>query len=105
MFNAQAKAALPQLVIGRSLSFAVRSPEVVSAVERVLREGAVAETEFHEKVPVERSFEVRATPVRIDAAPSRRRGRNDRDRDVVSRRHRGAAARAHARRFRRQCQP
>ncbi len=66
MFNAQAKAALPQLGRGRSLSFAVRSPEVVSAVERVLREGAVAETEFHEKVPVERSFEVRATPVRID---------------------------------------
>jgi two-component system, OmpR family, phosphate regulon sensor histidine kinase PhoR len=70
MFNAQAKAALPQLVIGRSLSFAVRSPEVVSAVERVLREGTVAETEFHEKVPVERSFEVRATPVRIDAEPA-----------------------------------
>jgi two-component system, OmpR family, phosphate regulon sensor histidine kinase PhoR len=70
MFNGQAKAALPQLVVGRSLSFAVRSPEVVSAVERVLREGAVAEAEFHEKVPVERSFEVRATPVRIDAAPS-----------------------------------
>ncbi|MFI5015632.1 MAG: ATP-binding protein [Hyphomicrobiales bacterium] len=69
MFNAQAKAALPQLGVGRSLSFAVRSPEVVSAVERVLREGAIAETEFHEKVPVERSFEVRATPVRIDAAP------------------------------------
>jgi two-component system phosphate regulon sensor histidine kinase PhoR len=70
MFNAQAKAALPQLIIGRSLSFAVRSPEVVSAVERVLREGTVAETEFHEKVPVERSFEVRATPVRIDAEPA-----------------------------------
>ena len=69
MFNAQAKIALPQLGVGRSLSFAVRSPEVVGAVERVLREGAVAETEFHEKVPVERSFEVRATPVRIDAAP------------------------------------
>jgi two-component system phosphate regulon sensor histidine kinase PhoR len=69
MFNAQAKIALPQLGIGRSSSFAVRSPQVVSAVERVLREGAVAETEFHEKVPVERSFEVRATPVRIDAEP------------------------------------
>ncbi|MFI4994561.1 MAG: phosphate regulon sensor histidine kinase PhoR [Hyphomicrobiales bacterium] len=69
MFNAQAKTALPQIGIGRSSSFAVRSPQVVSAVERVLREGAVAETEFHEKVPVERSFEVRATPVRIDAAP------------------------------------
>jgi len=68
MFNAQAKAALPQLGIGRHLSFAVRSPEVVSAVERVLREGTVAEAEFHEKVPVERSFEVRATPVRFDAA-------------------------------------
>ncbi|MBV8763662.1 MAG: phosphate regulon sensor histidine kinase PhoR [Hyphomicrobiales bacterium] len=68
MFNAQAKAALPQLVIGRSFSFAVRSPEVVGAVDSVLRDGTVAETEFHEKVPVERSFEVRATPVRIDAA-------------------------------------
>ncbi|SEC98963.1 two-component system, OmpR family, phosphate regulon sensor histidine kinase PhoR [Rhizobiales bacterium GAS188] len=70
MFNAKAKAALPQLEVARSLSFAVRSPEVVSAVERVLREGAVAETEFHEKVPVERSFEVHATPVRIEAAPT-----------------------------------
>ena len=69
MFNAKAKAALPQLEVARSLSFAVRSPEVVSAVERVLREGAVAETEFHEKVPVERSFEVRATPVRLDTVP------------------------------------
>jgi two-component system phosphate regulon sensor histidine kinase PhoR len=69
MFNAQAKIALPRLGIGRSSSFAVRSPQVVSAVERVLREGAVAETELHEKVPVERSFEVRATPVRIDAEP------------------------------------
>ncbi len=69
MFNAQAKIALPQLGVGRSSSFAVRSPQVVSAVERVLREGAMAETEFHEKVPVERSFEVRATPVRIDAEP------------------------------------
>jgi two-component system phosphate regulon sensor histidine kinase PhoR len=70
MFNAQAKIALPQLGIGRSSSFAVRSPQVVSAVERVLREGAVAETEFHEKVPVERTFEVRATPIRIDAEPT-----------------------------------
>jgi len=70
MFNAQAKAALPQLALGRSLSFAVRSPEVVSAVERVLREGAVAETEFNEKVPVERNFEVRATPVRIEPTSS-----------------------------------
>jgi two-component system phosphate regulon sensor histidine kinase PhoR len=70
MFNAKAKTALPQVELGRSLSFAVRSPEVVSAVERVLREGAVAETEFHEKVPVERSFEVHATPVRIDTAPA-----------------------------------
>ncbi|MBV9566515.1 MAG: PAS domain-containing protein [Hyphomicrobiales bacterium] len=70
MFNTQAKAALPQLGIGRPLSFAVRSPEVVQAVERVLREGMVAETEFHEKVPVERSFEVRATPVRFDASPA-----------------------------------
>ena len=69
MFNAQAKAALPQLIVGRSLSFAVRSPEVVSAVERVLREGAVAEADLHEKVPVERSFEVRATPVRLDTVP------------------------------------
>jgi two-component system phosphate regulon sensor histidine kinase PhoR len=69
MFNAQAKVALPQLGIGRSSSFAVRSPEVVSAVERVLREGVMAETEFHEKVPVERTFEVRATPIRIDAEP------------------------------------
>jgi two-component system phosphate regulon sensor histidine kinase PhoR len=68
MFKAQAKAAQPQLGEGRSLSFADRSPEVVSAVEQVLREGTVAETEFHEKVPVGRSFEVRATPVRIDAA-------------------------------------
>jgi len=68
MFNAQAKMALPQLATGRSLSFAVRSPEVVGAVEQVLREGTLAEAEFQEKVPVERSFEVRATPIRIDGA-------------------------------------
>jgi two-component system phosphate regulon sensor histidine kinase PhoR len=68
MFNAQSKTALPQLATGRSLSFAVRSPEVVSAVEQVLREGALAEAELQEKVPVERSFEVRATPIRIDGA-------------------------------------
>jgi two-component system, OmpR family, phosphate regulon sensor histidine kinase PhoR len=69
MFNAQAKMALPQLAAGRSLSFAVRSPEVVGAVEQVLRKGELAEAEFQEKVPVERNFEVRATPVRIDGAP------------------------------------
>jgi two-component system, OmpR family, phosphate regulon sensor histidine kinase PhoR len=68
MFNAQAKIALPQLAVGRSLSFAVRSPDVVGAVEQVLREGTLAEAEFQEKVPVERSFEVRATPIRIDGA-------------------------------------
>jgi two-component system phosphate regulon sensor histidine kinase PhoR len=68
MFNTQAKLALPQLAAGRSLSFAVRSPEVVGAVEQVLREGRLAEAEFQEKVPVERGFEVRATPMRIDGA-------------------------------------
>ena len=75
MFNAQAKAALPQLAAGRSLSFAIRSPEVVDAVGRVLRDGMTAETELHEKVPVERSFDVRATPLRIDMPASGAVGR------------------------------
>jgi two-component system phosphate regulon sensor histidine kinase PhoR len=58
--NAAAQALLPGLRLGHPLSFGVRAPEILGAVARVAP-GEVASIEHRERVPTERSFDVRIT--------------------------------------------
>ncbi|MGV2980822.1 ATP-binding protein [Camelimonas sp. ID_303_24] len=60
----------PHLAIGRPMSFALRAPEFVEALEAVLNGGAGRTVLVTQRVPVERSFEIAAAPLNAD----RRRG-------------------------------
>lgn len=66
--NASAQTLMPSLKTGDPLPKGVRSPEVLDAVRRVCA-GAPAEvTQWVERVPVERMFEVSVAPVPLDHA-------------------------------------
>jgi len=60
----------PHLATGRPMSFALRAPEFVEALEAVLNGGAGRTVLVTQRVPVERSFEIAAAPLDAD----RRRG-------------------------------
>jgi two-component system, OmpR family, phosphate regulon sensor histidine kinase PhoR len=62
-FNKAAAAAWPALEAGWPLSFTLRSPDVVSAVERVLSGERLVEGEYAERVPVERVYDMRVTAI------------------------------------------
>ncbi|HYF54235.1 MAG TPA: ATP-binding protein [Salinarimonas sp.] len=64
--NGAARALLPALRARHPLSFALRDPDVLDGVERVLRTGAPARAEHVERVPPERAFEIQ-----IGALPER----------------------------------
>jgi two-component system phosphate regulon sensor histidine kinase PhoR len=57
--NQPARSLLPTLKIGNPLSFTLRAPDVLDAVEDVLAGTPIADVEYIERVPVERSFNVR----------------------------------------------
>ncbi|WP_375464879.1 ATP-binding protein [uncultured Methylobacterium sp.] len=56
--NPAARALLPALRLRHPLSFALRTPDVLDAVEDVLRTGAPSRTTYAVRVPTERAFEV-----------------------------------------------
>jgi two-component system phosphate regulon sensor histidine kinase PhoR len=62
--NRAAHALLPGLKIGHPLSFALRSPDVLGAVEAVFRSGETRSVEYVDRVPTERAFEVRISIIR-----------------------------------------
>ncbi|WP_245411000.1 ATP-binding protein [Microvirga flavescens] len=65
--NEAAKALLPGLRTMQPLSFALRSPDVLGAIDTVLETGEPLKTEYSERVPAERAFEVHASPLQDDA--------------------------------------
>jgi two-component system phosphate regulon sensor histidine kinase PhoR len=54
---------LPALRTENPLSFTLRSPDILDAVEEVLAGGGAREVAYIEKVPVERSFDLRIQPL------------------------------------------
>ena len=64
--NAPAYGLFPALREHRSLPLVIRSPDVLDATARVFDGGAATTTMLHERVPVERIFEVHAAPLRDD---------------------------------------
>ncbi|MBY0611999.1 MAG: two-component sensor histidine kinase [Beijerinckiaceae bacterium] len=62
--NAAARSSLPNCKENNPVSFALRAPLVLNAVDQVLRGERMMSVEYHERVPVERFFEV--TVARID---------------------------------------
>ncbi|MGO4704932.1 ATP-binding protein [Microvirga sp. 2MCAF38] len=65
--NEAAKTLLPGLQTMQPLSFALRSPDVLGAIDTVLETGEPLKTEYSERVPAERAFEVHASPLRVGA--------------------------------------
>jgi two-component system phosphate regulon sensor histidine kinase PhoR len=66
--NRAAHLLLPGLKIGQPLSFALRSPDVLDAIEEVLDEGTSLKIEYSERVPTERVFEVHIGPLQADVS-------------------------------------
>jgi two-component system phosphate regulon sensor histidine kinase PhoR len=67
--NKAAHALLPGLRTGHPLSFALRSPDVLDGVEKVLETEAFLRVEYSERVPTERTFEVHIGIMRSEASP------------------------------------
>jgi two-component system, OmpR family, phosphate regulon sensor histidine kinase PhoR len=61
--NAAARAFLPGLRSNNKLSFALRAPDVLEGVENVVQSGEPVTVTYSERVPTERSFEVRIGPL------------------------------------------
>jgi len=66
--NAAARNLMPSLKTGDPLPMGIRSPEVLDAVRRVCGGGPAETTQWVERVPVERMFEVSVAPVPLDTA-------------------------------------
>jgi two-component system phosphate regulon sensor histidine kinase PhoR len=66
MHNEKVKAVLPGLRSGDPFTFVLRAPEVVRAFRSVAGGGSAEIVAHEERVPVERSFSVHMTPLRID---------------------------------------
>lgn len=61
--NDEARRLLPSLKVENPLSFSLRAPDVLDAVEVVLAGGPAQDVAFVERVPVERAFDVRVVPL------------------------------------------
>ena len=61
--NEAARALFPALRIDQPLSFALRAPDVLDGIAGALSTGLPVRLEYDERVPVERSFEVRIGPL------------------------------------------
>jgi two-component system phosphate regulon sensor histidine kinase PhoR len=64
--NKPACGLFPALREHKSLPLVIRSPDVLDATARVFEGGAATTTMLHERVPVERVFEVHAAPLKDD---------------------------------------
>lgn len=71
LFNTAAGRVWPSLAAGWPLSFTLRSPAIVEAVERVLRGEPSLVGEYAERVPVERLYEFRVTAIAAAEAQGR----------------------------------
>jgi two-component system phosphate regulon sensor histidine kinase PhoR len=63
--NEGARAVFPRLALGNPLSFAVRDPDILLAVEAALSGAPGRMTEFMERLPVERWFEAHVAPISL----------------------------------------
>jgi two-component system, OmpR family, phosphate regulon sensor histidine kinase PhoR len=61
--NASARAMFPSLRTGAHVSSAVRSPDVIEAVDRAVATGVVQTASLHERVPIERRLSVVVAPM------------------------------------------
>ena len=66
--NAHAKTLLPRLKIGGNLALALRDPDILDAVTRVLVSGQVEQVAWRDRVPLERVFDVTVAPLDIPDA-------------------------------------
>jgi two-component system phosphate regulon sensor histidine kinase PhoR len=64
--NRAARALLPALQVHQPLSFALRHPDVLEALNNVTEAGGALTADFSQRIPVERQFEVQITV--LDAA-------------------------------------
>src|SRR4029078_6641368 len=64
---------LPALRAHDPLSFALRSPDVLGALDKVINDGGALTAEFSERVPIERRFEVQIPALDVDGADPRAR--------------------------------
>ncbi|HVY56841.1 MAG TPA: ATP-binding protein [Xanthobacteraceae bacterium] len=69
-FNAAALAIAPALVRGEPMLLGLRIPEVVEVVRQAIRLGTAARTEFLQRVPADRWWDVVATPIALTGAPA-----------------------------------
>lgn len=65
--NKAAWGLLGGLKTGHPLSFALRSPDVLDGIQKVLERGEPLRVEYSERVPTERTFEVHIGPLQADA--------------------------------------
>jgi two-component system phosphate regulon sensor histidine kinase PhoR len=65
--NKAAYGLLSGLKTGHPLSFALRNPDVLDGIQRVLESGEALKVEYSERVPTERTFEVHLGPLQADA--------------------------------------
>ncbi len=61
--NAPAKTVMPALRIGGDLTLALRDPDILDAVDRVLVSGQMEQVSWRDRVPVERVFDVTVAPL------------------------------------------
>jgi two-component system phosphate regulon sensor histidine kinase PhoR len=64
--NGAARGLLPALKTRQPLAFALRNPDVLEAVDRVVRHGGAVKTDFAERIPTERRFEVQVATLAVD---------------------------------------
>jgi two-component system phosphate regulon sensor histidine kinase PhoR len=64
--NRAARELLPALRDGQPLSFALRSPDVLEALDKVVRVGGTLKADFALRTPMERRFEVQVTALDVD---------------------------------------
>ena len=69
--NQLARGVFPGLRTGINVASAVRSPEVIEAVERALATGAAQSTMLQQRVPIERRLAVVAAPLRVEPGEAR----------------------------------
>jgi two-component system phosphate regulon sensor histidine kinase PhoR len=66
--NEAARTLLPGLRIEHPLSFALRSPDVLTGIDQVFATGEPLRVEYRERIPTDRVFEVMIGPLRTDGA-------------------------------------
>ena len=64
--NKAARVLLPALRERHPLSFALRSPDVLEALDKVTRTGGALKADFSQRIPTERRFEVQVTALNAD---------------------------------------